>query len=242
MPKSKSDELTVDWYPRRWLADTADLTAAAKGAWVHTLNKMMVNDTYSLTATYADLARSWGCAEGEAGRIVEELRRFNVADIKIGENDSVTLKSRLRERQHKLKADNALRQQRARDKRERNAAGNGDVTLTDSSLSVFLFDSDLLRGPGEDPWYVTQQMHDGWVGTYPDLVHLTEYRKAAEWLKANPTLGKTRRGMRRFLNGWLNRAQNNAWRSSGPGKRPATGVPPPEQWKGTERPDDETGE
>ena len=85
---------------------------------------------------------------------------------------------------------------------------------------VFTFEADLLVGPGEGPWHVTQEMHLGWVAAYPDIVHLSEYRKSAEWIKANRTRRKTRRGMRKFLNGWIARAQNDAWRSAPPAKRP----------------------
>jgi len=99
---------------------------------------------------------------------------------------------------------------------------------------VFSFDSDLIVGQGSGPWDVTQDIHDGWVIAYPGVIHLTEYRVAAEWLKANPTKRKTRRGMRRFLNGWLDRAQNSPRRSDGThhGSRLSTDAPGPRHFTG----------
>lgn len=56
-------------------------------------------------------------------------------------------------------------------------------------------------------WALTQSQVDEWAGLYPGLDILTESRKAMAWVKANRR--KTARGMKRFLVGWLNRANDS---------------------------------
>lgn len=46
---------------------------------------------------------------------------------------------------------------------------------------------------------------------------LAELKRAKVWLNANPTRGKTYRGMAKFIVGWLTREQDKA--------KPATGKP-----------------
>ncbi|MFQ8890337.1 MAG: hypothetical protein ACLR7Z_20190 [Bilophila wadsworthia] len=41
-----------------------------------------------------------------------------------------------------------------------------------------------------------------------------EFGKARAWCLSNPRQRKTKNGIRRFLNGWMDKAQNNASRSS----------------------------
>lgn len=72
-------------------------------------------------------------------------------------------------------------------------------------------------GGGE--WGVTQQLLDGWTAAYPGIDVKAELRKAKAWLLSNPTNAKTARGMGRFCNGWLERAQNAVGRNG-------TGPPP----------------
>lgn len=49
---------------------------------------------------------------------------------------------------------------------------------------------------------------------YPGVDVLQEYRKMQRWLEANPKLRKTKTGIRRFINSWLDRAQNSARRQA----------------------------
>lgn len=63
-------------------------------------------------------------------------------------------------------------------------------------------------------WFFTQQDVDDWKEAYPAIDVIVELRKDREWLKANPEHRKTFKGMRRHVNSWLARAQNNA-RSNG---------------------------
>ncbi|MBP8176826.1 MAG: hypothetical protein KAX77_03585 [Xanthomonadales bacterium] len=66
-------------------------------------------------------------------------------------------------------------------------------------------------GGGE--WGVTQVLLDGWTAAYPGIDVKAELRKAKAWLLSNPTNAKTARGMGRFCNGWLERAQNAVGRN-----------------------------
>jgi hypothetical protein len=61
-------------------------------------------------------------------------------------------------------------------------------------------------GDGKD-WPLTARQVDHWRGLYPRLDVLQECRMACAWVEANPTRRKTKRGMPKFLVGWLNRAQ-----------------------------------
>lgn len=49
---------------------------------------------------------------------------------------------------------------------------------------------------------------------YPGVNVFGELAKARAWCLSNPKQRKTRNGVRRFLNSWLDRAQNNATRAS----------------------------
>lgn len=48
-----------------------------------------------------------------------------------------------------------------------------------------------------------------WQRAYPDLDVERELYQMASWCDANPTRRKTRRGIEKFINGWLNRSQND---------------------------------
>jgi len=47
-----------------------------------------------------------------------------------------------------------------------------------------------------------------WSKIYPAVDIKQELRKMKGWLDANPTRRKTRRGVRRFVNNWLSRTQD----------------------------------
>ncbi len=57
---------------------------------------------------------------------------------------------------------------------------------------------------------------------YPGVNVMGEFGKARAWCLSNPRQRKTKNGIRRFLNGWMDKAQNNASRSS-----PAVGLSRP---------------
>lgn len=55
---------------------------------------------------------------------------------------------------------------------------------------------------------IRQAQVDEWSGLYPAVDIMQELRKMAGWLDANPSKRKTKRGILRFVNGWLAREQD----------------------------------
>lgn len=65
---------------------------------------------------------------------------------------------------------------------------------------------------GGKSWPFTQADVLAWEEAYPAIDVIAELRKDREWLKANPRNMKTPGGMRRHVNGWLAKAQNESKR------------------------------
>jgi hypothetical protein len=61
---------------------------------------------------------------------------------------------------------------------------------------------------------VTEEQRQEWVELYPAVDILQELRNMRGWLLANREKRKTRRGIERFITGWLSREQDRG-RSSG---------------------------
>ena len=72
-----------------------------------------------------------------------------------------------------------------------------------------------IIGKDAKGWGLTVDKLGEYVETYPGVDCPAEARKARQWLTDSPTRRKTARGMTKFLNGWMERAQN---RSTGNGK------------------------
>lgn len=53
-----------------------------------------------------------------------------------------------------------------------------------------------------------------WQQAYPELDVERELYRMASWCDANPTKRKTRRGIEKFINGWLNRSQKDGQQNS----------------------------
>jgi len=75
-----------------------------------------------------------------------------------------------------------------------------------------------LNGGGE--YEVTKELFDYFKETYPHLDLMQELRSMKAWLDTNVAKRKTERGMRRFINGWLQKSQNR-----GNGKQQAAAKP-----------------
>lgn len=56
---------------------------------------------------------------------------------------------------------------------------------------------------------IPQRLHSAYVKAYPALSVMGEYAQMLAWLESNSTNKKTLRGIKAFVNGWLQRAQNN---------------------------------
>lgn len=71
------------------------------------------------------------------------------------------------------------------------------------------------KGTGAKTWALTQAKLDEWIAAFPGVDVKAEIRKAIQWLRDNPTRGKTARGMPAFFGSWLSREQNRGPRNGG---------------------------
>lgn len=55
---------------------------------------------------------------------------------------------------------------------------------------------------------VSQEQSQEWAGLYPAVDVLQQLRGMRGWLLSNPNKRKTRRGIEKFINGWLSREQD----------------------------------
>ena len=55
---------------------------------------------------------------------------------------------------------------------------------------------------------VTQEAIEHWHEVYPGVDIAAELRRMLGWLEANPKQRKTKNGIARFINSWLDREQN----------------------------------
>lgn len=77
---------------------------------------------------------------------------------------------------------------------------------SDSAPAVF----ELNLIPRDGTFPITQLMVDEWAESYPGIDVPTELRKAIQWCRDNPKRRKTLGGARKFLGGWLGRAQDKS--------------------------------
>lgn len=57
-------------------------------------------------------------------------------------------------------------------------------------------------------YFVTVEQSQEWAGLYPAVDVIQQLRGMRGWLDANPQKRKTRRGIRKFINGWLAKEQD----------------------------------
>ena len=65
---------------------------------------------------------------------------------------------------------------------------------------------------GGGVWWLPGWKADEWAEVFTGVDVPSEVNKALQWLRDNPSKRKTHRGMLRFLNQWIERAQNDAGR------------------------------
>lgn len=75
-----------------------------------------------------------------------------------------------------------------------------ETDSTPAAIEILLNDKTLY------PIY--QSDIDGWESLYPAVNIMQELRKMKGWCDSNPGRCKTRRGVKRFINSWLSRAQD----------------------------------
>lgn len=80
---------------------------------------------------------------------------------------------------------------------------------------------------------VSQEQSQEWAGLYPAVDVIQQLRGMRGWLLSNPNKRKTRRGIGKFINGWLSREQDKGGSKnpdSTPGKPNAKPVPSDEDY------------
>ena len=65
----------------------------------------------------------------------------------------------------------------------------------------------MILNTGED-WQPTEDQVEQWTKAYPAVSVERELEAMAAWCDANPQRRKTARGISRFVNSWLSRAQD----------------------------------
>lgn len=93
------------------------------------------------------------------------------------------------------------------DKKEKNINTYAQSDCKQSSmLEVNAVISLTLNDKTEYP--ITEEKVNEWKELYPAVDVIQELRKMKGWLDANPSKRKTRRGILKFVNSWLSRAQD----------------------------------
>lgn len=67
-----------------------------------------------------------------------------------------------------------------------------------------------------EPFPISEADVAEWRAAFPAVDIRQQLSAARQWLIANPTRGKTKRGMRKFVVSWLDRRQNDAGRNAPP--------------------------
>jgi len=90
--------------------------------------------------------------------------------------------------------------------------GTGDINTNSSERSKIAHEpeADVEAIPLNDgtEWRPTQKQYEEYVRLYPAVNVQSEFRGMRGWCLSNPSKRKTRRGVERFVTGWLERCQN----------------------------------
>lgn len=70
---------------------------------------------------------------------------------------------------------------------------------------------------------ITEEQCHEWAGLYPAVDVIQQLRNMKGWLDSSPDRRKTRRGILRFVTGWLSREQNTGCNRNRSGSQPAGG-------------------
>ena len=87
----------------------------------------------------------------------------------------------------------------------------------------------MITKEGTD-WLPTDEQVISWQHAFPDVDIFAELNVIATWLEANPTRVKTVRGMPRFCQSWLSRANQKGGSPFAQQEQEATGKKPLKTW------------
>lgn len=111
-------------------------------------------------------------------------------------------------------------------------AALGDAPQESTSVSVVDESQVVLWLPlnsGEHP--VTGDEIKEMMGIYQDIDVVQELRAMYAWLDANTAKRKTKTGIKRFINSWLSRAQNNGGSKLSLAVKPQKKLSPSERFR-----------
>ena len=80
----------------------------------------------------------------------------------------------------------------------------------------------LILNDKTEYWIFEDQIAE-WMELFPAVDVMQELRKMRSWLDSNQSRRKTKRGILRFVNGWLSKEQDKGWSRQGGGRTYDTG-------------------
>lgn len=101
----------------------------------------------------------------------------------------------------------SLKESKVKKSKEKESKGNISCTQPDKPSDALQVISLTLNDKTEYPVY--DKDFAEWVELYPAVDIMQELRKMKGWLDSNPTRRKTVKGIRRFINNWLSKAQDS---------------------------------
>jgi len=123
---------------------------------------------------------------------------------------------------NKAKKANGLSEKQSKAKKPDNDTVNVTVTVTDNVTDTVINNTSPEAEESAPNTIISIELNDGtiydvsdldyeyYVQLYPAIDVMQELRKMAGWCFSNPKNRKTRRGIKKFINGWLSRAQDKA--------------------------------
>lgn len=134
------------------------------------------------------------------------------------------LEKRRVEKTEDLRSSSEIRSANSEEEESREAASEPEA---EPEVPLVVFPTVAGRASSARSWGLTAQHLSELSVGFPDLDILAEARKALLWVQAKSDHRKTADGMRKFLLGWMTRANNDGPRRRGYSTPPANGHAPP---------------
>ena len=209
----------MKFFPGDFDKDMAAHPLEIRGAWITIINHLWNVEPRGIAShDFVQWGRILGTIKNEAERIILYLRDEKIASCNVECNGNVTLTSRRIQREEKEREHTRLRVLKHRNT-ERNENGkfkrNGDVTdhVTQvkrqcNRLEVRSQKLEVRSYKQKELKEVLSEHIKTFSEAYPGINLDQETAKAQAWLESNPQNKKS--NLKRYLNNWLNRAQENA--------------------------------
>jgi hypothetical protein len=223
------------FYSGDWMKDPclSMCSPTTRGIWVDLMCAIHENnDGGKITGSYNQLARICRCSPAEIEEAVNEIKETKTGNVTFC-NGNVTIINRRMKREHDEREATKIRVKRYRSKKqdppqeqmkqECNNASSYTSTYSITKEEVFI---ELPIKDG-DPFPITNDAIKENEILYSHIDVRQEFKKMKGWLLADTKRLKTGRGIKRFYNGWLSRAndgmkEKKEVRSQGESKRKDT--------------------